>query len=171
MTSYCISTAARVNYSHPRSVICFVLDPEMDTRSKRRRDFDLKVDGWSDDKENEPVEKRKRLSLNKKKPAERYCLSLGGLRQYEKVTTTQQQAVCRVLSVNTNSTYDNEVSRMSLPSTSSAVPSSHSTSASQVVPSTPTTAAALPQMNFSSCSVHIYQGTPLRARIELMAAI
>ena len=31
---------------------------------------DLKVDGWSDDKENEPVEKRKRLSLNKKKPAE-----------------------------------------------------------------------------------------------------
>ena len=48
-------------------------------------------------------------------------LSLGGLRQYEKVTTTQQQAVCRVLSVNTNSTYDNEVSRMSLPSTSSAV--------------------------------------------------
>ena len=115
MTSYCISTAARVNYSHPRSVICFVLDPKMDTRSKRRRDYDLKVDGWSDDKENEPVEKRKRLSLNKKKPAERYCLSLGGLRQYEKVTTTQQQAVCRVLSVNTNSTYDNEVSRMSLP--------------------------------------------------------
>ena len=39
-------------------------------------------------------------------------LSLDGLRQYEKVTTTQQQAVCRVLSVNTNSTYDNEVSRI-----------------------------------------------------------
>ena len=96
-------------------------------------------------------------------------LSLGGLRQYEKVTTTQQQAVCRVLSVNTNSTYDNEVSRMSLPSTSSAVPSSHSTSASQVVPSTTTTAAALPQMNFSSCLVHIYQGTT--PRIELMTAI
>ena len=37
-------------------------------------------------------------------------LSLGGLRQYEKVTTTQQQAVCRVLSVNTNSTDDNKVS-------------------------------------------------------------
>ena len=74
MTSYCISTAARVNYSHPCSVICFVLDSKMDTRSKRRRDFDLEVDGWSDDKENEPVEKRKRLSLclNKKKPAERY---------------------------------------------------------------------------------------------------
>ena len=50
-----------------------------------------------------------------------------GLRRYEKVTTTQQQAVCRVLSVNTNSTYDNEVSRMSFSSTSSAVPSSHST--------------------------------------------
>ena len=71
MTSYCISTAARVNYSHARSVICFVLDSKMDTRSKRRRDFDLKVDGWSADKGNEPVEKRKRLSLSKKKPAER----------------------------------------------------------------------------------------------------
>ena len=68
MTSYCISTAARVNYSHAR---CFVSDSKMDTRSKRRRDFDLKVDGWSDDKGNEPVEKRKRLSLSKKKPAER----------------------------------------------------------------------------------------------------
>ena len=56
------------------------------------------------------------------------------------MTTTQQEAVCRVLSVNSNSDYAKEVSHLSSPSTSPAVP-------------------VVPQMNFSSCSVHIYQGT------------
>ena len=68
-------------------------------------------------------------------------LSLQGLRQYEKVSSEQQQAACRVLSSCENTTFSEEMEK---PTTSDLEPASVS--------------SPLPGMHFSGCTVNIYQG-------------
>ena len=68
-------------------------------------------------------------------------LLLQGLRQYEKVSSEQQQAACRVLSSCENTTFSEEMEK---PTTSDLEPASVS--------------SPLPGMHFSGCTVNIYQG-------------
>ena len=66
-------------------------------------------------------------------------LSLTGLRQYERTTVEQQRAVCKVLAADTKAAF----------CASSEAKTTHTT----MTPCLPS------QMNFSGCSVVIYQGT------------
>ena len=67
-------------------------------------------------------------------------LSLTGLRQYERTTVEQQRAVCKVLAADTKAAF----------CASSQAKTTHTTTVTPCPPS---------QMNFSGCSVVIYQGT------------
>ena len=66
-------------------------------------------------------------------------LSVSGLRQYERTTLGQQQAVSRVLSSKEGTTYQKQLSLQT---------------SSRVIPAQ----LPVPQMNFSSCNVTIYSG-------------
>ena len=72
-------------------------------------------------------------------------LSLQGLRHYERVTQQQQLAVSRVLSSSENTSFDSELEKVS---DTPVEPKPSKTSSFQ-----PT-----PQMNFTGCTVNIFQG-------------
>ena len=67
-------------------------------------------------------------------------LSISGLRQYERTTLGQQQAVSRILSSREGTTFQKQLSLQTT---------------SRVIPAQP---PPVPQMNFSSCTVTIYNG-------------
>ncbi len=74
-------------------------------------------------------------------------LSLQGLRQYERVTENQQQAVANVLASCESTTFERAVDQGVV---------RHSVG--MVSPPQPSPVAFAPQMSFSGCSVNIYQG-------------
>ena len=86
-------------------------------------------------------------------------LSLSGLRHYERTTDEQHRSVSQILSSSVNATFDKEVSMATMPTTVS-----HSRLPLQPIASMqsfrPVSQASFtPNMNFSGCSVMIYQGT------------
>ena len=86
-------------------------------------------------------------------------LSLSGLHHYERTTDEQHRSVSQILPSSVNATFDREVSMATMPTTVS-----HSRLPLQPIASMqsfrPVSQASFtPNMNFSGCSVMIYQGT------------
>ena len=84
---------------------------------------------------------------------------MSGLRHYERTTDEQHRSVSQILSSSVNATFDKEVSMATMPTTVS-----HSRLPLQPIASmqsfrSVSQASFTQNMNFSGCSVMIYQGT------------